>query len=143
MPSPTSASNYAITTWTTESVNQYVNASPQGRARITRYVSATVVEAITEYPFFNTTAVDAGRWELEHNIRAALGNEDSRQYVMAADTTGNNAAFIPTPQSTEVINGIANADRGFIDAMSFHYGQKQYGSTYLLLKTLYLYTSNL
>ena len=55
---------------------------------------------------------------LEHNIRAALGNEDSRQYVMAADTTGNNAAFIPTPQSTEVINGISNADRGFIDAIS-------------------------
>ena len=55
---------------------------------------------------------------LEHNIRAALGNEDSRQYVMAADTTSNNAAFIPTPQSTEVINGIANADRGFIDAIS-------------------------
>lgn len=55
---------------------------------------------------------------LEHNIRAALGNEDSRQYVMAADTTSNNSAFIPTPQSTEVINGIANADRGFIDAIS-------------------------
>ena len=55
---------------------------------------------------------------LEHSIRAALGNEDSRQYVMAADTTSNNAGFIPTPQSTEVINGIANADRGFIDAIS-------------------------
>jgi len=55
---------------------------------------------------------------LEHSVRAALGNEDSRQYVMAADTTGNNAAFIPTPQSTEVINGIANADRGAIDAIS-------------------------
>ena len=55
---------------------------------------------------------------LEHNIRAALGNEDSRQYVMAADTTSNNAGFIPTPQSTEVINGIANADRGTIDAIS-------------------------
>ena len=55
---------------------------------------------------------------LEHSVRAALGNEDSRQYVMAADTTSNNAAFIPTPQSTEVINGIANADRGTIDAIS-------------------------
>jgi hypothetical protein len=64
---PTSASNYQITTWTTESVNQYINASPQGRARITRYVSSTVVEAVTEYPFFNTTVIDAGRWELEHN----------------------------------------------------------------------------
>jgi HK97 family phage prohead protease/HK97 family phage major capsid protein len=55
---------------------------------------------------------------LEHSLRAALGNDESRQYVMAADTTGNNAGFIPTPQSTEVINGIANADRGFIDALS-------------------------
>jgi HK97 family phage prohead protease len=55
---------------------------------------------------------------LEHNIRAALGNEDSRQYVLAADTTGNNAAFIPTPQSQEIINGISNADRGAVDAIS-------------------------
>ena len=55
---------------------------------------------------------------LEHSVRAALGNEDSRQYVMAADTTSNNAAFIPTPQSTEIINGISNADRGVIDAIS-------------------------
>ena len=64
---PNGTSNYQVTTWTTESVNQYVNAQPQGRARITRYVSSTVVEAVTEYPFFNTTAIDAGRWELEHN----------------------------------------------------------------------------
>ena len=55
---------------------------------------------------------------LEHNIRAALGNEDSRQYVMAADTTTNNAGFIPTPQTTEVINGIANGERGAIDSIS-------------------------
>jgi HK97 family phage prohead protease len=55
---------------------------------------------------------------LEHSIRAALGNEESRQYVMAADTTSNNAGFIPTPQTQEVINGIANADRGSIDAIS-------------------------
>ena len=55
---------------------------------------------------------------LEHSLRAALGNDESRQYVMAADTTTNNAGFIPTPQATEVINGIANADRGVIDAIS-------------------------
>lgn len=63
---PNSTSTYSITSWTTESVNQYINATPQGRARITRYVSATVVEAITEYPFFNTDTIAAGRWELEH-----------------------------------------------------------------------------
>jgi HK97 family phage major capsid protein len=55
---------------------------------------------------------------LEHSVRAALGNEDSRQYVMAADTTSNNSGLIPTPQSTEIINGVSNADRGLIDALS-------------------------
>ena len=55
---------------------------------------------------------------LEHSVRAALGNDESRQYVMAADTTSNNSGLIPTPQSSEVINGIANADRGLIDALS-------------------------
>jgi hypothetical protein len=64
---PNGTSHYELTTWTTQSVNQYVNVQPQGRARITRYVSSTVVEAVTEYPFFNTTVIAAGRWELEHN----------------------------------------------------------------------------
>lgn len=63
---PDNTSTYSITSWTTEAVNQYVNVQPQGRARIIRYVSATVVEAVVEYPFFNTSAIDAGRWELEH-----------------------------------------------------------------------------
>ena len=55
---------------------------------------------------------------LEHSVRAALGNDESRQYVMAADTTSNNSGLIPTPQSSEVINGLSNADRGSIDAIS-------------------------
>jgi HK97 family phage major capsid protein len=37
---------------------------------------------------------------------------------MAADTTGTVAGLIPTPQSTEIINGLSNADRGLIDALS-------------------------
>jgi len=63
---PNNTSTYTTTTFSALSVNQYINVQPQGRARIVRYVSATVVEVVTEYPFFNTTAVDAGRWELEH-----------------------------------------------------------------------------
>lgn len=46
-------------------VDQYINVSPQGRIRITKYVSDTVVEGITEFPFFNTTVVASGDWELE------------------------------------------------------------------------------
>jgi phage head maturation protease len=56
---------------------------------------------------------------LENKIRAALGNEDARQYVMAAsaDTT-DNAGLVPTRQLTEVINGLANVTRSNIDAIS-------------------------
>jgi len=63
---PDATSTYTTTTFSSLSVNQYINVQPQGRARIVRYVSATVVEVVTEYPFFNTTVIDAGRWELEH-----------------------------------------------------------------------------
>jgi hypothetical protein len=47
------------------SVNQYINASPQGRARIVEYVSNTIVKAVVEYPFFNTSNIPQGSWEVE------------------------------------------------------------------------------
>lgn len=46
-------------------VNQYINASPQGRVKIIEYVSGTVVKGVTEYPFFSTAAVASGSWDLE------------------------------------------------------------------------------
>ena len=56
---------------------------------------------------------------LENSVRAALGNDDARAYVRAADdTTSNNAGLIPTRQLTEVINPLSNADRSTIDAIS-------------------------
>ena len=47
------------------SVGQYVNASPQGRAKIVKYNSGTSVDAITEFPFFNTSAIANGSWDYE------------------------------------------------------------------------------
>ena len=47
------------------SVGQYVNASPQGRAKIVKYSSGTSVDAFVEYPFFNTSAIANGSWDLE------------------------------------------------------------------------------
>jgi hypothetical protein len=48
-----------------------------------------------------------------------LHDEDSRQYVKAADNTTSTApGMIPTPQSTQIVNALANADRGMIDALS-------------------------
>ena len=51
--------------FTAGSVGQYVNASPQGRAKIVKYTSGTSVDAITEFPFFNTSAIANGSWEYE------------------------------------------------------------------------------
>jgi HK97 family phage major capsid protein len=55
---------------------------------------------------------------LENTIRAKFGNEDARQYLLAAANTTDNAGLVPTRQLTEVINPLANADRPFIDAIS-------------------------
>jgi hypothetical protein len=62
---PNGTSTYEVTTWSSLSVNQYINASPQGRAKIVQYVSSTVVNAIVEYPFFSTSVIAAGNWEIE------------------------------------------------------------------------------
>jgi HK97 family phage prohead protease len=56
---------------------------------------------------------------LEHSVRAALGNDDSKMYVRAADdTTSNNAGLVPTRQLTEIINPLSNADRPAVDSVS-------------------------
>ena len=52
------------------SVGQYVNAQPQGRAKIVRYNSGTSVDAITEFPFFNTSAIANGQWDYESGYEA-------------------------------------------------------------------------
>jgi HK97 family phage prohead protease len=56
---------------------------------------------------------------LEHSVRAALGNDESRLYVRAADdTTSNNAGLVPTRQLTEIINPLSNGDRPAIASIS-------------------------
>jgi phage head maturation protease len=57
---------------------------------------------------------------LEHFLKAnVLNDEDSKLYIRAADNTTSTApGMIPTPQSTTVINALANNDRGMIDALS-------------------------
>ncbi len=47
------------------SVGQYINAVPQGRARIVRFNSATSVDATVEFPFFNTSAIANNDWDIE------------------------------------------------------------------------------
>lgn len=51
-------------------VGQYINASPQGRAKIVQYLSGTEVNVVTEYPFFNTSTIAQNSWELETGYEA-------------------------------------------------------------------------
>ncbi len=62
------------TPFSAASVGQYINASPQGRAKIVRFDSGTVVQAITEFPFFNTSAIANGSWELETGYETVWSN---------------------------------------------------------------------
>jgi len=56
---------------------------------------------------------------LENKVQAALGSEDARQYIMAADNnTTDSAGLVPTRQLSEVINGLSTTIRPSIEAIS-------------------------
>jgi HK97 family phage prohead protease len=94
---------------------------------VSEAVSTEAVEAAkaevkaTSYPLnsqkVRNPIVDKASY-LEHSVRAALGDETSKLYVAAAADTTDNAGLIPTRQLTEIVNGVSNADRGAIDAIS-------------------------
>lgn len=72
------AGNVTITAsdsvFSSSSEGQYINAIPQGRARIVKFNSATEVEAIMEFPFFNTEAIANGNWDLETGYEDVWSN---------------------------------------------------------------------
>lgn len=55
---------------------------------------------------------------VENTIRAAMGDDQARQYVLAADNTTDNAGLVPTRQMAEVVNGLSTLIRPSIDAIS-------------------------
>jgi HK97 family phage major capsid protein len=66
---------------------------------------------------------------LEHTIRAGLGNEDSRQYVKAADDSfSTNPAFSPVSYLRDVAQN-TNADRPVIEACGGTRPLSSYGMT--------------
>jgi len=54
----------------------------------------------------------------ENTIRAALGDESARQYILAADNTTDNAGLVPTRQLSEIINPLGTTIRPSIEAIS-------------------------
>jgi HK97 family phage major capsid protein len=55
---------------------------------------------------------------VENTIRAAMGDEEARRYVLASDNTTDNAGLVPTRQMAEVVNGLSTSIRPSIDAIS-------------------------
>ena len=86
--------------------------------------ASLAVKTTTSTPMFyakpRSPIVNMGSW-VEHSIKAQLNpNSDSAIYVKAAndDLANTNPAFNPTRQLNEVINGLSNATRANIDAIS-------------------------
>ena len=112
---PTTDADLPTTTEGDEVDNTVTDASAVETVEAAQSVTAaaTTVGGFTSKPRIELTAVKY----LENKIKAALGDEDARQSVMAADTT-DNAGMVPTRQLAEVVNGLATSIRPSIDAIS-------------------------
>jgi phage head maturation protease len=112
---PTTDADLPTTTEGDEVDNTVTDASAVETVEAAQSVTAaaTTVGGFTSKPRIELTAVKY----LENKIKAALGDEDARQSVMAADTT-DNAGLVPTRQLAEVVNGLATSIRPSIDAIS-------------------------
>ena len=91
-----------------------VQAPAEETVEASRKVEASARPAFYTKPRLEFTPVKY----LENTVRAALGDEDARLYVSAAADTTDNAGLVPTRQLTTVINGLANATRSNIDAIT-------------------------
>jgi hypothetical protein len=123
---------------TTESETAPVEESTTPAVEATP-VEAAAVEAArptVQAMMYTTPRIEVTKRNyLENTLKANLfGDEDSRQWLRAADndqTTG--AGFIPTPQSTQLLNFLSNADRPVIDSIT-RGTMPEFGKTFELPK---------
>ena len=107
----------------TEETNPTTEGEQVSDTTVPESAAAETVEASKHVPMAYTAPrspiVDKVSY-LQYSLKASvLHDEDARQYVKAADNTTSTApGMVPTPQSRTVINALANADRGMIDAIS-------------------------
>ena len=123
---PTTESETAV-----EDTTSAVEATPAVEAAPVEAARPTVTAMYYTNPRIEITK----RNYLENTLKANLfGDDDSRQWLRAADndqTTG--AGFIPTPQSTQLLNFLSNADRPMIDSVS-RGTMPEFGKTFELPK---------
>ena len=94
--------------------------------------ASKVVQAEAARPLYFATPrspITTGGSYLEHTIKAGLGNEDSRQYIKAADDSfTTNPAFSPVSYVRDVAQN-TNADRPVIEACGGTRPLSTYGMT--------------
>ena len=94
--------------------------------------ASKVVQAEAARPLYFATPrspITTGGSYLEHSIKATLGNEDSRQYIKAADDSfTTNPAFSPVSYVRDVAQN-TNADRPVIEACGGTRPLNSYGMT--------------
>jgi len=94
--------------------------------------ASKVVQSEAPRPLYFATPrspIISGGSYLEHSIKATLGNEDSRQYIKAADDTfTTNPAFSPVSYVRDVAQN-TNADRPVIEACGGTRPLSSYGMT--------------
>ena len=94
--------------------------------------ASKVVQSEAPRPLYFTSPrspITTGGAYLEHTIKAGLGNEDSRQYVKAADDSfTTNPAFSPVSYVRDVAQN-TNADRPVIEACGGTRPLSTYGMT--------------
>jgi len=103
-----------------EETNQPTESETATVENTTPAVEATPVEAQAveaARPTVSAMSYTNPRIELtaakyaEQSIRAALGDESARQYLLAADSTVNNPGLVPTRQLSEIINPLGTTIR--------------------------------
>jgi len=94
--------------------------------------ASKVVQSEAPRPLYFATPrspIISGGSYLEHSIKATLGNEDSRQYIKAADDSfSTNPAFSPVSYVRDVAQN-TNADRPVIEACGGTRPLSTYGMT--------------
>jgi HK97 family phage prohead protease len=117
---------------TTEGENEVETTPTVTEAPAETVEASKVVQAEASRPLYFTSPrspIISGGSYLEHSIKATLGNEDSRQYVKAADDSfSTNPAFSPVSYVRDVAQN-TNALRPVIDACGGTRPLSTYGMT--------------
>jgi HK97 family phage prohead protease len=117
---------------TTEGENEVETNPTVTEAPAETVEASKVVQAEAARPLYFATPrspIISGGSYLEHSIKATLGNEDSRQYIKAADDSfSTNPAFSPVSYVRDVAQN-TNSDRPVIEACGGTRPLNSYGMT--------------